>query len=556
VSRIDTIPDGYKVSRRTVAPGDVLGDRFRLLEHLGSGAMGDIYVAENVALGRRVAVKVLKPELVADPAFRQRFQQEAEAISAIEHRNVIRFLDLIVDDPIFLVMEYAAGPTLSAELRQEGRLPLLRAVHIARRLLHALDATHRAGIIHRDVKPANVILTPDPELGDEPKLIDFGLAKLASPVGGEPLTRAGQIVGTPAYMSPEQIGNKEVGPRSDLYSLGCVLYHMLAGRPPFDISDEVQLIYLHINEAPPPLRQLCPELPEAVERLLARALAKQPEARFADAREMIEALGEIDLRKPAAPQAPRTPSLVLGLSAALGGAAITLVALSLLGRGPTAPGSQLLVSTEPEGATLELDGKPVELVSPAALAVTPGRHRVTARLAGRQPVDQYAEVGAKARVSLRLTLPEQSRALTIETVPTGAQVFIDGHLALGQTPFEAQIVADDFHQIRVEKPGYESKTVNLPPEDTTPRLVLTLEAEKRPQATVWVDANRTAQVFIDGVDSGWTTPTVGIRVAPGKHRIELRDAAGGPGPSLLLDLAQGETRHLLLEFDRPKGAAP
>src|SRR5579859_6752118 len=259
-SRVEDLPDEFAafLARRPLLPGDIIANRFRLIERLGGGAMGEVFIAENLAIGRRVAVKVLKPEMLLDAEFRRRFQHEAEAIAAIEHRNVVRFLDLLVGDPTFLVMEYAPGPTLADVLSTDKKLPLVRALNIARRLAWALEASHRAGVVHRDVKPGNVILAPDPELGEEPKLIDFGLAKLATAAPEEALTRTGQIVGTPYYMSPEQVAGKPVDARSDVYALGCLLYHMVAGRPPFEQGDELQILYAQIHLAPPLLRTVLP----------------------------------------------------------------------------------------------------------------------------------------------------------------------------------------------------------------------------------------------------------------------------------------------------------
>ncbi|MGZ3406505.1 MAG: serine/threonine-protein kinase, partial [Polyangia bacterium] len=172
------------LSRRPLLPGDVIAGRYKLIETLGNGSMGQVFIGEIQSIGRRVAIKVLKPELLVDAQFRRRFQQEAEAVAAIEHRNVARFFDLVVGDPTFLVMEYVAGPTLAAALKK-GPLDPVRAINIVRRLCWALEAAHRAGVIHRDIKPSNIILAPDVEIGDEPKLIDFGLAKVAATTLGE-----------------------------------------------------------------------------------------------------------------------------------------------------------------------------------------------------------------------------------------------------------------------------------------------------------------------------------------------------------------------------------
>src|SRR6478735_10494647 len=153
--------------------GQIIGGRFKLIEHLGCGAMGDVFVAENITIGVKVAVKLLKSEFLADPLFRQRFQREAQAIAHIEHPNVARFHDLVVGNPTFLVMEYVRGPTLAARLREVERMAPADAVKVALRLCWALRAAHEVGVIHRDLKPSNVVLARDPEQGEVPKLIDF-----------------------------------------------------------------------------------------------------------------------------------------------------------------------------------------------------------------------------------------------------------------------------------------------------------------------------------------------------------------------------------------------
>ncbi|MCA1665246.1 MAG: serine/threonine protein kinase, partial [Myxococcales bacterium] len=292
LNRIDTLPEGFAaiLKRRTLRPGDVVGDRYRLLEVLGGGAMGHVFTAENRAIGSIVAIKVLKPELLASPEFRQRFQYEAQAVGSIEHPNVARFFDVVVGDPTFLVMEYVAGETLATVLAREKSMSLARAVHLATRLAWGLDAAHAAGIIHRDLKPANVILTADREVGETPKLIDFGLAKIAAVAGSEQLTRTGQIIGTPSYMSPEQISGRDVDARSDVYALACLLYEMIAGRPPFIGDDDVQTLYRQLHEPPEPLSLNAREIPAALDRVMNRALSKSPDDRFGSMQELARAL--------------------------------------------------------------------------------------------------------------------------------------------------------------------------------------------------------------------------------------------------------------------------
>jgi serine/threonine-protein kinase len=309
VSRVDTMPEDFYqfISRRPYTPGDVVGNRYKLLEALEPGAMGQVFLAESLAINRKVAVKLLKPELLADPSFRMRFQTEAQAMAAIEHRNVARFFDLVVGDPTFLVMEYIPGPTLSQVLDAERKLAPARAIRIALRLCWALDAAHRAGVIHRDIKPQNIILATDPELGEEPKLLDFGLAKLVRADVDERITLTGQIVGTPSYMSPEAISRRPVDERSDVYSLGCLLYHMLSGRPPF-AGEDLQVMYRHINESAEPLPNLLPEIGAELWSVVASAIEKGPAERFASMREMIKALSAVQLEPKPAARASRPES--------------------------------------------------------------------------------------------------------------------------------------------------------------------------------------------------------------------------------------------------------
>jgi serine/threonine-protein kinase len=544
---VDTISDEFAalLARRPLLVGDIIANRYRLVEKLGGGAFGDVFVGENLAIGRHVAIKVLKPEMLIDGEFRRRFQHEAEAIAAIDHRNVVRFLDLLVGDPTFLVMEYAAGPTLAEVLSREKKLAPVRALNIARRLGWALEAAHRAGVIHRDVKPANVILTPDPELGEEPKLIDFGLAKLATVAPEAQVTRAGQILGTPYYCAPEQIANLPVDARTDEYALACVIYHMVAGRPPFQADDEVQILYQHRHLEATPLRRYAPEAPAALEEVLQRALAKDPAARFPSMREMVEALGRVDRRR--AREAP--PAARNRLRVATVAVLATLVAvMSLWALKVASPRTQIIVTTDPAGATLEIDGHALGETTPLMAPIDPGRHHVRARL-GSRTVEEVASVERNQRLAFHLTLPEATRPLHVDSIPSGGQVFIDGHM-VGKTPLETAVSEEDFHELRIEGSGYETAVRALTPEDRSSSVSVMLTAERQPRGTLWIDANRAASVFLDGNDTGLVTPTLGMRVAPGIHRIELRDASLAKSATAQVQIRQGETLHITLDFGR------
>jgi tRNA A-37 threonylcarbamoyl transferase component Bud32 len=569
-SSFEAHPDTQPETKLNLKPnqagvGTIVGDRYRLVSRLGGGAMGDVFEAENLAIRLRVAVKLLKPDLLEDKVFRERFQQEAQAIAAIEHPNVARFLDLVVGDPTFLVMEYVKGQTLAERLRT-GPLPLAEAIACAVRLCWALGAAHAAGIIHRDLKPGNVILTPDLEHGETPKLIDFGLAKLAAQTDKGALTRTGQVVGTPKYMAPEQIAGRPVDARSDLYSLGCLLYEMLIGRPPFVGDDDVQVLYQQIHDPPQPLRKHLPEAPEAVEKVLARMLSKEPAARYPTVSECARALetalgrvgrtgeftGRTTLPPPRRPS--RLPLVAATLAALLVGAGAGVLAISR--RAPAAgPSAGLLLVSEPDGADVLVDGRKLDRPTPTWVSgLAAGSHTVKFSRGGVSAVAQEVTLKAEQRAVVQVSLPPATHRLEVRSIPDGAWVFLDGRLAFGETPTYVDITDEDFHELRVAKNGYQTVVKAITPDDKMTELSISLKAETQPRGTIMVDANTAAEVWIDGLSTGYTTPTLGIQVPPGKHTVELRDGTGGKGESRTVNVAQGEMVRVLLGIGSQAGS--
>jgi tRNA A-37 threonylcarbamoyl transferase component Bud32 len=560
-SRVDTLPEDFVKLLNTgpLTIGDVIAGRYKLMERLGDGAMGQVFVAENLAIGRRVAVKVLKTELLADPSFRQRFQHEAEAIAAIEHRNVARFLDLVVGDPTFLVMEYVRGPTLDDLLEKEKKLDTRRAIEVTKRLCWALEAAHQAGVIHRDIKPSNVILSPDLETGEEPKLIDFGLAKLAHAAVKAGLTRTGQIVGTPEYMAPEQIANKPVDARSDVYALGCLFYELLTGRPPFEGNDDVQVLYQQLHDNPQPIEKLLPNAVKELKNVMTRALAKKPEDRFQSMREMAMALEGVPDEKHDGDETsprfqtqrvklpPRFTPRIMRLMALAGVACLGIGfgAAKLIGRSGGGGTALLLVST-PGGAAIELDGKPLEESTPTTVrGLPPGSHSVKMRKGKMAVVERQLTLAAGERAVMNVVLPPASHQVEVHSAPEGASVYLDGKLAVDETPTMVEVSDDEFHELLVQKNGFETAMKALTPDDHDPTLRVSLTPEKQPRGTLMVDSNGAAEVWLDGVDSGYTTPTLGIHVPAGLHTVEVRDGANGK-VSAKVKIEQGQTLRLLL----------
>ncbi|MFZ0462558.1 MAG: tetratricopeptide repeat protein [Candidatus Acidiferrales bacterium] len=268
-------------------PGDELGERYRIEALLGQGGMGRVYKAYDKELDRPIALKVLQPQLTTDANAMQRFKQELLLASRISHKNILRIHDLGEADGVkFISMAFVDGEDLHHLLRAQGKLPLARAINIAQQLCEALDAAHSEGVVHRDLKPQNVLMGKD----DHAYISDFGLAKsLESSSSG--MTRTGQYLGTPKYMAPEQVEAKPVDNRTDLYALGLILFEMVTGTEPFKGDSTLQIMYRRVQEKPPNPKQLDPELPDNIARIILRCLDRDPDRRYQSAKEILADLG-------------------------------------------------------------------------------------------------------------------------------------------------------------------------------------------------------------------------------------------------------------------------
>lgn len=269
----------------------VLGDRYELVEKLGQGGMGTVHRGTDRQLRRTVAVKLLSSELAHDPQSRARFRREAQAVAALNHPAVATIHDVgeesHPDGPRpYLVMEYVQGTTL-AEVLLGGPLPLADAIDTACAVLDALRHSHERGIVHRDVKPSNIMLTGPGTV----KVLDFGIAKAFTEAATR-ITGSGAAIGTPAYLSPEQINGAEVDDRADLYAMGCLLHELLTGQTPFRGETPFAVMHQHLYAEPEPVSRLRPQVPPTVEAVILRALRKDPAERFADAGEMRAALAD------------------------------------------------------------------------------------------------------------------------------------------------------------------------------------------------------------------------------------------------------------------------
>ncbi|MDE3090863.1 MAG: serine/threonine protein kinase, partial [Chloroflexota bacterium] len=260
--------------------GKTVGN-YQIVEEIGRGGMGTVFRGFQPSLNRPVAIKVLSPALAQDAEFFKRFKQEALATAALDHPNIIHVYDTGEDQDVhYIAMEYIGGGNLYSRIRdQAAPMPVVEAARIAAQIATALDFAHRRGIVHRDVKPSNILLDPE----GRAVLSDLGIARALE---GTRLTHTGVMMGTPEYMSPEQAQGKPVDGRADLYSLGVVLYEMLTGRIPFQGDTPLVMLYKQIHEIPPDPNKLNPKIPKSLASVLRKALAKDPEKRYAAGQQM------------------------------------------------------------------------------------------------------------------------------------------------------------------------------------------------------------------------------------------------------------------------------
>ena len=255
----------------------IINDRYQLSKRIGGGGMADVYLGLDLLLERRVAVKVLFPEFATDPSFVARFRREAQAAANLTHPNIVGVYDWGQQGGThFLVIEYVNGRTVTDVLRTEHKLPATQAAQMASEVAAALGFAHRSGMVHRDVKPGNIFVTGNGDV----KLADFGIVRVANDDTDDDLIQSDPVTGTAAYISPEQAQGANPDPRSDLYSLGVVMYEMVAGRPPFEGDSPVAIAYKQVHDHPKPLRQVVSEVPLPYEAIVEKLLAKDPRVRY------------------------------------------------------------------------------------------------------------------------------------------------------------------------------------------------------------------------------------------------------------------------------------
>ena len=517
---------------------------YRILKRLGAGGMGVVYQAEDSRLKRTVALKFLPPEMTRDQAARDRFIQEAQAASALDHPNICAIYDVdSADEQLFIAMAYYEGETLRERIAR-GPLTVPEAIDFALQIARGLDHAHQAGIVHRDIKPANVIVTR----GGLVKIVDFGIAKILDRTGP---TRTGMTLGTVVYMSPEQVHGYTVDHRTDLWALGVVLYEMLTGRPPFGGDRDVAILHNILHETPPAARTLRADLPPAIEQVLERALTKDRDGRYQSAHEMIQVLSM---------HVPATGTM----------GTVTQVA-------PTVSGSRRLVTVAAIVALLTAAGTAAWFMRRAANASH--AEDLIGRITQLADTDNYSPALTALEEVERL-FPKDPRlrdlsariseTRDIVTEPAGASVSIKPYdqpsqlwRPLGQTPIKGARIAREVFRWKIERQGYEPIEVLGPfnrtfspltaagkiPRDTLtiPAGMMTLQLAgfnyfaRVPNGAFLIDkfevTNRQYKTFVDAGGYGkreyWahTFERAGRVLTWERAMAEFRDRTGRPGPA-------------------------
>jgi serine/threonine-protein kinase len=354
---------------------------YRIEALLGRGGMADVYRAVDSRLGRRVALKLLAPDLAEDERFRERFLRESRLAASLDHPNVIPIYEAgEVEGLLFIAMRFVEGTDLRELLQREGKLEPRRALFLLGRVADALDAAHARGLVHRDVKPGNVLIAVDPKADppEHPYLSDFGLTKQTTSDSG--ITQTGQFVGTADYAAPEQITRQAIGPATDQYALACLLYECLTGAPPYRNEALMAVLWAHVNDRPPKATEHNPELPRPIDGVLARGLAKEPKQRYGSCRELVGAArdalgvsGELPQAAAAATPLYRRREFLIGAGVLVVAAVAAPAVLLTRGNGGGAPGlapRNSVARIDPE--TNEITRVVADLPPPWTLAVGEG----------------------------------------------------------------------------------------------------------------------------------------------------------------------------------------
>jgi formylglycine-generating enzyme required for sulfatase activity len=462
---------------------------YRMERELGHGGMSTVYLAEQESLGRKVALKVMAPALAADRSFGERFLKEGRTVAHLSHPNILAVHDIGSDGHhYYMVMEYVPGGDLKHRIRQGG-LPPEQALAILRQTAAALGYAHGKGFVHRDVKPENILFRED----GTAVLSDFGIAKAVG--SGTKMTGTGMSIGTPHYMSPEQARGREVDGRSDLYSLGVVLYEMLTGRVPFDAEDTLAIAYSHVNDP-------VPQLPDGLagyQPLLDLLLAKNPAHRYAEAAELVEAIDLTLAGK--APSPPRSkPAAALKTQVMKAPPSASSKGSGL----KWAIGGALLAALVAGGFVLTNGSKPRPVLGGGGAAL---------------PAASRAGAGEPAAVVPQVALGKGRAILMVASEPDGAEVYLDEH-RLGVTPLTREDLPAGTYSLKLTQKYYDDAAKEVALEDDKVQKHRMTLKRGRGDITILTDPSG-ALVYLDGKKQKEKTPLTLSAIGAGAHTLKV-----------------------------------
>jgi tRNA A-37 threonylcarbamoyl transferase component Bud32 len=497
--------------------------RYQIIKELGGGSMGVVYLAHDPQIGRDAALKVFRQDRVTNQALLERFRREAKAIGLLSHPNIVTVYDVGEDHgTIFIVMEFVEGKALS-ELIDEKRLTREETVDLGIQVAEALDYAHEKGIVHRDIKPSNIIVQPDGQV----KITDFGIARLEDPAMTK-YTQPGEVLGTPAYMSPEQALGDEVDRRTDLFSLGIILYELIVGRRPFGGKTLASVLTAIVQEEPPEPSTFVPDLQQEFSQIITKCLKKRPDERYHTGKQLAEALRTLESKEP--PKAV-TPSASVEkrkwpffLMAFILMVAVVGGIVYLYMKRPSE--LSVMVQSEPEGAQVYVD-EALKGETPLPLKLERGAYRVRIIKTGYHSWEEEISLEKGRTEPLIITLAPILAILPLETSPPGARVYVDGDYKgeTGDVPLKLELPLGA-HQVRVMKDGHRTweDRVELSEEKAYPLKVVALPREL---ATLQIESSpSSADVYVGDIRRGKTP--ISLEFPLGDYRIRLMKEGFGP----------------------------
>jgi len=563
--------------------GSIFANRYQILEELGSGGMGKVYKVMDREVKEKIAIKIIRPEISIDTKIIERFRNELKLARKITHPNICRMYDLNKDKGLyFLTMEYVSGEDLKSTLTRVGQLSVGKTLAVAREICKGLAEAHKTGIVHRDLKPHNIII----DRAGDVRIMDFGIAHSLKTKG---MTDTGVLIGTPEYISPEQVVGQEADQRTDIYALGVILFECLTGRVPFRSDSVLGLAFMHKTETPPNPKSLNPQIPEDVNEMVLRCLEKDRENRYQTAGQVLEHIDRILQGRPTTekvlPAKPSTASRLIGIPGRRLGRTLlisTLVAVGVLASyllyqqlrtHPATPAppdgweidakptpaslveesgsGHIDIGSLPPGATVFLDGKDMGTTPTGRIDVPPGRHHLRLVLSGHNEIETDIEVEQGGIFSREYTLdrtPARAAApaytVRVESEPPVADIYVNG-VYRAKTP--GAVTSDSSAvELRVVKNLYEpwSGTVNLKSGPNDPVKVYL----KRRQFKISLQTEpQGADVFLDGSPIGQAPLT--ISVDAGSHKLRFDSEGYAPWEESLNITENGTIRRTLKKID-------